>query len=80
MSDDFIKKQLEESNKMNRYLKQNFNKNGKNENKNFNQDTEFKMEKISQFINRPLSPNQKNININDDISLTSLNSEGEDKF
>lgn len=62
------------------------NKNVKNsklnneENKEFDKDTEFKMENLSQYINRPSNSNLSNLNGVDDISLASLNSDSEDKL
>ena len=78
ISDDFIKRQLEELNKLNKLIKSNEGK----ETKKFEQDDEIKINNLSEFLNKPQfnSQSSKNMNIVDDISLTSLNSDLDDKF
>lgn len=50
------------------------------ENKKFDQDTEFKMENLSQYVNKPSNTSSSYLNNVDDISLASINSDKEDKF
>jgi len=58
----------------------NSNRYNDNENIKFNQDTEFTMDNLSQYLNKPSNNCSNNFNNTDDISLASLNSDKDDKF